>query len=242
MLAQAERAVEAVRRAARGEQWRAARRVPLLRRELPDAAGRAHVPRAPPRRSRSRPRTWRSRALVAGLREGSLDAGLSRPPLVDDLATEIVLREPVAAVLPTGIRWRGARELTLADLAAEPWVLTPRASWPPWHRKYDEDFAARGLPRRASCSAGRRRRTCSRSSPPASASRGCRCRAQPARRRRHVRAARRRGRTRSSSSGARTRRIRRCRGCARSSARSRPGSSRCRSSPPARSPPRAARA
>jgi DNA-binding transcriptional LysR family regulator len=82
--------------------------------------------------------------LVGGIREGGLDAGLSRPPLVDDLATEVVLREPVAAVLPEGHRLADRAELTLADLADEAWVLTPRASWPPWHRKYDEDFADAG--------------------------------------------------------------------------------------------------
>jgi len=83
-------------------------------------------------------------ALVDGLRTGRLDAGLTRPPLVDDLATEVVLREPVAAVLPAGHRLAGADELSLADLAHEPWVLTPRSSWEPWHAKYDEDFAAAG--------------------------------------------------------------------------------------------------
>jgi DNA-binding transcriptional LysR family regulator len=40
--------------------------------------------------------------LVAGLRAGDLHAGLTRPPLVDDLATEVLLTEPVAAVLPAG--------------------------------------------------------------------------------------------------------------------------------------------
>ena len=34
--------------------------------------------------------------------------------------------------------------MALADLADEPWVLTPRASWPPWHRQYDADYAAAG--------------------------------------------------------------------------------------------------
>ena len=33
----------------------------------------------------------------------------------------------------------------MADLAGDPWVLTPRDSWPPWHRKYDEDFARAGF-------------------------------------------------------------------------------------------------
>ncbi len=35
--------------------------------------------------------------------------------------------------------------LDLSDLAGEPWVLTPRSSWEPWHRKYDLDFAAAGF-------------------------------------------------------------------------------------------------
>jgi DNA-binding transcriptional LysR family regulator len=84
-------------------------------------------------------------ALVAGLREGRLDAALSRPPLVGDLATEVVYREPIAAALPEGHRLASRAELALADLADEPWVLTPRASWPPWHAKYDADFAQAGF-------------------------------------------------------------------------------------------------
>jgi DNA-binding transcriptional LysR family regulator len=86
--------------------------------------------------------------LVERLRAGELDAGLSRPPQVDDLETEVVLREPVAAVLPEEHPLAGREQIALADLAGDPWVLTPRASWPPWHRKYDEDFArARFRPR-----------------------------------------------------------------------------------------------
>ncbi len=34
--------------------------------------------------------------------------------------------------------------MTLRELAGEPWVLTARRSWPPWHRKYDADFALAG--------------------------------------------------------------------------------------------------
>ncbi|HKE78146.1 MAG TPA: LysR family transcriptional regulator [Solirubrobacteraceae bacterium] len=83
--------------------------------------------------------------LVAALRAGELDAGLTRPPLVDDLATEGMLTEPVAAVLPAGHPLAGRTELSLAELADEPWVLTPRASWPPWHRLYDEEFARAGF-------------------------------------------------------------------------------------------------
>jgi DNA-binding transcriptional LysR family regulator len=83
--------------------------------------------------------------LVAGLREGELDAGLTRQPQVDDLAVEVVLTEQVAAVLPAGHPLAGRDELELSELAGEPWVLTPRSSWPPWHRLYDEIFARAGF-------------------------------------------------------------------------------------------------
>ncbi|WP_432925402.1 LysR family transcriptional regulator [Microbispora sp. CA-135349] len=83
--------------------------------------------------------------LVAGLREDRYDAAFTRPPLVGDLATATLVAEPVCAVLPAGHPLAGRAELSLADLAGEPWVLTPRGSWPPWHRKYDEDFRAAGF-------------------------------------------------------------------------------------------------
>jgi len=143
VLAQAERAVDAVRRAARGEQGEL--RVGFLStvaNYLMPPVVRTFAERHPgvTLHAEDVPIS----ALVAGVREGRLDAGLSRPPLVEDLATEVVLREPVAAVLPEGHPLSDRDELTLADLADEPWVLTPRASWPPWHRRYDEDFARAG--------------------------------------------------------------------------------------------------
>jgi DNA-binding transcriptional LysR family regulator len=55
--------------------------------------------------------------LVERVRDGRLDAGLSGPPLVDDLRAEEI---------------------------GENWVLTPRSSWAPWHRKYDDDDARAG--------------------------------------------------------------------------------------------------
>jgi DNA-binding transcriptional LysR family regulator len=144
LLAQAERATAAVRRAAAGEEGEL--RVGFLSSvanylmpPLVRAFGTRHpgvvlqaqeVPIA---------------RLVAGLREGELDAGLTRPPLVDDIATEVVLSEPVAAVLPAGHPLADRRELELAELADEPWVLTARNSWPPWHRLYDETFARAGF-------------------------------------------------------------------------------------------------
>jgi LysR substrate binding domain len=56
--------------------------------------------------------------LVAALRERRVDAGLSHPPLVDDLASEVIMREPAAAALPEGHPLASRNELTLADLAA----------------------------------------------------------------------------------------------------------------------------
>jgi DNA-binding transcriptional LysR family regulator len=143
VLARAERAAEAVRRAAHGEQGEL--RVGFLS----TVANYFMPPVVRAFRERHPGVTLHTEdlaiaALVAGLRDGTLDAGLSRPPRVDDLATEVVLREPVAAVLPEGHRLAGRAELTLADLADEPWVLTPRSSWPPWHRRFDEDFARAG--------------------------------------------------------------------------------------------------
>jgi DNA-binding transcriptional LysR family regulator len=144
VLARADRAVEAVRSAARGEQGEL--RVGFLGSVanyfMPPVV-RAFRERHPAVRLHAEDMVIA--ALVAGLREGSLDAGLSRPPLVDDLESEVLLREPVAAVLPAGHRLADRAGLTLADLAEEPWVLTPRASWPPWHRKYDDDFARAGF-------------------------------------------------------------------------------------------------
>lgn len=83
--------------------------------------------------------------LVDGLRAGRFDAAFTRPPLVEDLTGRTLITEQVCAVLPDGHPLADRAGLTLSDLAAEPWVLTPRASWEPWHRKYDADFAAAGF-------------------------------------------------------------------------------------------------
>jgi DNA-binding transcriptional LysR family regulator len=141
VLAQADRAVEAVRGAGRGSlrvgflssvaNYVMPPVVRAFRARHPDVA--LHV------------EDVAIATLVVRLRAGELDAGLSRPPQVDDLETEVVLREPVAAALPEDHPLAGRSEIALADLADDPWVLTPRASWPPWHRKYDEDFARAGF-------------------------------------------------------------------------------------------------
>jgi DNA-binding transcriptional LysR family regulator len=86
-------------------------------------------------------------ALVTGVRQGRLDAGITRPPLVDDgdLVTETIFTEPVAAVVPSAHPLATRRSLRLDELAQEPWVLTERSTWPPWHEKYDADFRRAGF-------------------------------------------------------------------------------------------------
>ncbi|WP_329047464.1 LysR family transcriptional regulator [Amycolatopsis sp. NBC_01488] len=83
--------------------------------------------------------------LVDGLREGRFDLAFTRPPLVPGLASRTLLTEEVCAVLPADHPLATRTSLKLADLAGEPWVLTPRGSWAPWHRRYDADFAAAGF-------------------------------------------------------------------------------------------------
>jgi DNA-binding transcriptional LysR family regulator len=143
VLARAERAVEAVRRAAAGEQGEL--RVGVLAsvaNHLMPPVVRAFGERHPG--IALLPEDVTVAAMVKGLREGTLDAGLGRPPLVDDLESEVIMREPIAAVLPEGHPLADRDELELADLADELWVLTPRESWPPWHRLYDAEYAQAG--------------------------------------------------------------------------------------------------
>jgi DNA-binding transcriptional LysR family regulator len=83
--------------------------------------------------------------LVAGLREGRYDAAFTRPPAVPDLRTRVLVSEPVCIAMPDGHPLAARESVRLADLAEENWVLTPRSSWPPWHEKYDRDFAAAGF-------------------------------------------------------------------------------------------------
>jgi DNA-binding transcriptional LysR family regulator len=82
--------------------------------------------------------------LVAGVRAGTLDAAVTRPPLVDDLHSDLLGSEGVVIALPSGHALARKRSLRLSDLADQQWVMTPRTSWPPWHRQYDRDFAAAG--------------------------------------------------------------------------------------------------
>jgi molybdate transport repressor ModE-like protein len=144
LAAQAERTMDTVMRAARGElgQLRVGFLSSLANEFMPPIV-RALAERRPEIDLQTE--DLAIAALVAGVRDGSLDAAISRPPLVDDLAAEVIGSEPVVIALPPGHRLEGATGVRLADLSGEAWVMTPRSSWPPWHRSYDEDFAAAGF-------------------------------------------------------------------------------------------------
>ncbi|GAB3960503.1 hypothetical protein GCM10027614_82590 [Micromonospora vulcania] len=83
--------------------------------------------------------------LVQGVLDGRYDVGFTRTPLVAGLESRILATEPVCAVLPEGHPLAERAELDLADLADEPWVMTPRSSWEPWHRAYDDLFREAGF-------------------------------------------------------------------------------------------------
>lgn len=83
--------------------------------------------------------------LVDGLGSGRYDLIFTRPPLIEGFETRTLIIEEVCAVLPEGHRLAAATELKLSDLADESWVLTPRSSWEPWHRRYDGEFQAAGF-------------------------------------------------------------------------------------------------
>ncbi|WP_035856269.1 LysR family transcriptional regulator [Cryptosporangium arvum] len=144
VLARAERAVATAARAARGE---------LGRVDLAFLASAANTLLPPVVRAlRTRFGEWDLTTdavsiaeMVTGLRAGRYDVGFGRPPCVDDLRTRVIATEPACAVLPVGHPLAARDSVALGELNDEPWVLTPRDSWLPWHLRYDAEFAAAGF-------------------------------------------------------------------------------------------------
>jgi DNA-binding transcriptional LysR family regulator len=83
--------------------------------------------------------------MVEGVLDGKYDLAFTRPPLVSGLAARTIATERVCAVLPQGHPLAERAELALPELANERWVMTPRSSWEPWHRSFDENFRAAGF-------------------------------------------------------------------------------------------------
>ncbi|WP_203719203.1 LysR family transcriptional regulator [Asanoa siamensis] len=144
VLARADDAVAVVRRAVRGEsgELRLAFLASTANHLLPPVV-RAVRERLPDLRV-STAETAIAR-LVEGVRDGDFDVAFTRPPLVSGLAERTIATEQVCAVLPAGHPLAGRASLDLADLAGERWVMTPRDSWEPWHRAFDESFRRAGF-------------------------------------------------------------------------------------------------
>lgn len=63
---------------------------------------------------------------VEGLLEGRIDVGVLRPPVnAEGLVVEVVRQEPLVLAMPTQHPLAGARSLSLADLADEPFISYP---------------------------------------------------------------------------------------------------------------------
>jgi DNA-binding transcriptional LysR family regulator len=75
-----------------------------------------------------------TRHHIAGVRERRLDVAFVRPPqAADDLVVDVVWREPMVAVVPSGSPLAQRKSLRLNNLRDEPFVLFPRESAPDFH-------------------------------------------------------------------------------------------------------------
>ncbi|MGH8232494.1 MAG: LysR substrate-binding domain-containing protein, partial [Steroidobacteraceae bacterium] len=73
-----------------------------------------------------------STELIVSLREGRIDAAFVRPPLPTQrgLALDLLEKEPLVAAVPTGHPLSSHRQVDLGALAAETFILYPRAVRP----------------------------------------------------------------------------------------------------------------
>ncbi len=73
-----------------------------------------------------------STELATELREGRIDVGFVRPPLREErgLVFELLEKEPLVVAVPSGHRLARRRRVGLKDLAAEIFILYPRAVRP----------------------------------------------------------------------------------------------------------------
>jgi DNA-binding transcriptional LysR family regulator len=85
-------------------------------------------------------------AQVAGLHDGTLDLALLRPPVDDPaLAVEVLRREPLIAVLPSGHRLAAAEAVALEELADDPFVTYPSHFRSVLHDAVADTCAAHGF-------------------------------------------------------------------------------------------------
>jgi DNA-binding transcriptional LysR family regulator len=68
---------------------------------------------------------------LAALKDGRIDVGFVRGPVTDaGLTTAVARREPLVVALPNGHRLARRARIEVAQLAAEPFVIAPRARGP----------------------------------------------------------------------------------------------------------------
>jgi DNA-binding transcriptional LysR family regulator len=85
-------------------------------------------------------------AQVAQLLDGTLDLGLLRPPVhVRELCTEVLLSEPLLAVLPETHRLAAAETVPLEELEDEPFVTYPSHFRSVVHDAVEDACAAHGF-------------------------------------------------------------------------------------------------
>jgi DNA-binding transcriptional LysR family regulator len=126
LLAGLEEAIEYTRRAGRGEagQLRVGTPPSVMLTRLPKAI-RKYRQRYPDIRFNLREAS--TSAILRELRAGALDLGFLREVEPSEgLASEVILREPLNAVLPASHPLAEKRGLNLRHLAGEPFVLFPR--------------------------------------------------------------------------------------------------------------------
>jgi DNA-binding transcriptional LysR family regulator len=135
ILQQAEHAVDATRRAARGETGQLSVGAPpsIMLSALPDIIRkyRGLYPEV-----QFALREMSTSAIESAVRSGEIDLGFLRetnpaPPLV----SEALLEERVVAALPASHRLAGAKALKLTSLRGEPFVFFPRRLGPAFHDK-----------------------------------------------------------------------------------------------------------
>ena len=82
---------------------------------------------------------------LSALRGGEIDIGLVPLPIDDvGLDVKVLVREPAIAVLPAGHALAGLVRIGLARLAAEPFVLFPRAQAPGFHDRLVDAVSREG--------------------------------------------------------------------------------------------------
>ncbi len=133
-LAQAEHALGSARRAARGEVGqlvagfvssaifgRFASVFGVMRSRYPDVALALQ--------------DMTSEEQVEAMRANELDVGLVRPPVaqVESIALRVIGSEPLLVALPERHRLSGRREISIAALASEPFLLVPRHLGPGYY-------------------------------------------------------------------------------------------------------------